>query len=202
MAFWCIIGFGRSDYMYTLFIDTHSSNIVLVLYKDNQIVKKITQESSMSHSVYALPLIKELLEENNIELKDLGLLLVVNGPGSFTGIRIGMTIAKTIAYSLNIPIKLIDSLLIKALNIETSIKYISLEDKHGAFVGVFNKDNEVIEPYRYVKLSEYQKLSKENKYFNEVEINYEKIIMYATNIKTINPHSANPLYIKDVEVNK
>ena len=167
MAFWCIIGFGRSDYMYTLFIDTHSSNIVLVLYKDNQIVKKITQESSMSHSVYALPLIKELLEENNIELKDLGLLLVVNGPGSFTGIRIGMTIAKTIAYSLNIPIKLIDSLLIKALNIETSIKYISLEDKHGAFVGVFNKDNEVIEPYRYVKLSEYQKLSKENKYFIE-----------------------------------
>lgn len=202
MAFWCIICFERSDYMYTLFIDTHSSNIVLVLYKDNQIVKKITQESSMSHSVYVLPLIKELLEENNIELKDLGLLLVVNGPGSFTGIRIGMTIAKTIAYSLNIPIKLIDSLLIKALNIETSTKYISLEDKHGAFVGVFNKDNEVIEPYRYVKLSEYQKLSKENKYFNEVEINYEKIIMYATNIETINPHSANPLYIKDVEVNK
>ena len=61
---------------------------------------------------------------HNIELKNLSLLLVVNGPGSFTGIRIGMTIAKIIAYSLNIPIKLIDSLLIKALNVDTITKYI------------------------------------------------------------------------------
>lgn len=188
--------------MYSLFIDTHSSDIVLILYKDKKIVKKITQESKMSHSVYCLPLIKELLNKNNIELKDLGLILVVNGPGSFTGIRIGMTIAKTVAYSLNIPIKLIDSLLIKALNVDTPTKYIRLEDKHGAYVGVFNKDNEVIEPYRYVKLSEYKELSKENKYINEVDIDYEKVILYATNIEAVNPHSANPLYIKDVEVGK
>lgn len=188
--------------MYSLFIDTHSSNIILILYKDNKIVKKITQESSMSHSVYTLPLIKTLLEENNIELKDLGLLLVVNGPGSFTGIRIGMTIAKLIAYSLNIPIKLVDSLLIKALNVDTPTKYISLEDKHGAYVGVFNNKNEVIEPYRYVKLSEYRELSKEDKYINEVEIDYEKVILYSTSIEAVNPHSANPLYIKDVEVGK
>lgn len=188
--------------MYSLFIDTHASNIILVLYKDNQIIKKVTQESSMSHSVYCLPLIKSLLEESNLELKDLSLLLVVNGPGSFTGIRIGMTIAKVIAYSLNIPIKLIDSLLIKALNVEASTKYISLEDKHGAYIGVFNKDNKVIEPYKYVKLTEYKELSKRNKYINDVEIDYKKVILYATNIETVNPHSANPLYIKDVEVNK
>lgn len=188
--------------MYSLFIDTHSSNIVLILYKDKKIIKKITQESNMSHSVYCLPLIKELLEGNKLELKDLSLLLVVNGPGSFTGIRIGMTIAKTIAYSLNIPIKLIDSLLIKALNIDESTKYISLEDKHGAFIGVFNHDNEVIEPYRYVKSSEYKELSKKNKYLNDVVIDYKKVILYASKIDNVNPHSANPLYIKDVEVNK
>lgn len=188
--------------MYSLFIDTHSSNIVLVLYKDNKIIKKVTQESSMSHSVYTLPLIKELLKENNIELKNLSLLLVVNGPGSFTGIRIGMTIAKIIAYSLNIPIKLIDSLLIKALNVDTITKYISLEDKHGAYVGVFNNKNEVIQPYKYVKLTEYKELSKKNKYINDVEIDYKKVILCATNIEAVNPHSANPLYIKDVEVNK
>ena len=152
----------------------------------------------MSHSVYCLPLIKELLNENKIELKDLALLLVVNGPGSFTGIRIGMTIAKTIAYSLDIPIKLIDSLLIKALNVDKSTKYISLEDKHGAFIGVFNHDNEVIEPYRYVKTSEYKELLNKNKYLNNVAIDYEKVILYASNIDSVNPHSANPLYIKDV----
>lgn len=188
--------------MYTLFIDTHSSNIVLILYKDKKIVKKITQESNMSHSVYCLPLIKKLLSENNIELKDLGLILVVNGPGSFTGIRIGMTIAKMVAYSLNIPIKLIDSLVIKALNVDASTKYVSLEDKHGAFIGVFNHDNEVIEPYRYIKSSEYKELSKKNKYLNDVIIDYEKVILYASKIDDVNPHSANPLYIKDVEVNK
>lgn len=188
--------------MYSLFIDTHSSNIVLILYKDKKIIKKITQESNMSHSVYCLSLIKELLEGNKLELKDLSLLLVVNGPGSFTGIRIGMTIAKTIAYSLNIPIKLIDSLLIKALNIDESTKYISLEDKHGAFIGVFNHDNEIIESYRYVKTSEYKELLNKNKYLNNVDIDYEKVILYASKIDSVNPHNANPLYIKDVEVNK
>jgi len=48
--------------------------------------------------------IEELLQKNNIEFKDLGGLVFYSGPGSFTGLRIGVSVANTLAYSLHIPI--------------------------------------------------------------------------------------------------
>ena len=48
-----------------------------------------------------MPMIASIFDENNLDIKDLDKIIVVNGPGSFTGIRIGLSIAKTIAYALN-----------------------------------------------------------------------------------------------------
>ncbi|MCB0731607.1 MAG: tRNA (adenosine(37)-N6)-threonylcarbamoyltransferase complex dimerization subunit type 1 TsaB [Ignavibacteriae bacterium] len=56
------------------------------------------------HSEKLIPMIEELLKSNNIEAKDLDCLSVSIGPGSFTGLRIGLTAAKGIAFASNIPI--------------------------------------------------------------------------------------------------
>ncbi|MGM9834406.1 MAG: tRNA (adenosine(37)-N6)-threonylcarbamoyltransferase complex dimerization subunit type 1 TsaB [Bacilli bacterium] len=188
--------------MYSLFIDTHASNIVICLFKDNKLLRKEIKESVREHSVYTLPMIKELLNDFNLNVRDLSLLLVVNGPGSFTGVRIGVTIAKTIAYSLNIPIKLISSLLVKAINVSNDIKKVSLVDRHGAFIASFNSDLKLIEDYRYVNTSLYNELNANNEYVENIEVDYEKVIAFADFIEPVNPHSANPLYVKNVEVNK
>ena len=93
-----------------LFIDTHDELITIALKtKDDLYIK--TKESEYSHSVYTMPMIAEIFDENNLDIKDLDKIIVVNGPGSFTGIRIGLSIAKTIAYALNIKINTISSLL-------------------------------------------------------------------------------------------
>ena len=81
--------------MYSLFIDTHNELIKIILFKDGKILTDKEKMSNMQHSVYTMPMIEEILKENNIESSNLNEIIVVNGPGSFTGVRIGVTIAKT-----------------------------------------------------------------------------------------------------------
>ena len=88
--------------MNTLFIDTHDELItVSFIFKNNIFTKEVISES---HSTHLLPLINDMLNEKNIKLNDFNRIVVVNGPGSFTGIRIGVTLAKIMAWSGNIPI--------------------------------------------------------------------------------------------------
>ena len=56
------------------------------------------------HSEKLVPMIDEILKSNSIEAKELDLVAVSNGPGSFTGLRIGMTAAKGIAFAANLPL--------------------------------------------------------------------------------------------------
>ena len=99
--------------MYSLLIDTHDKLVSYVLYNDGKVVDQVQLESNMRHSEIAMPSLIELLKKNNLEIRDIKEILVVIGPGSFTGVRIGVVIAKTTAYLLNIPIKPITSVDLK-----------------------------------------------------------------------------------------
>ena len=141
--------------MYSLFIDTHAKNVLIILFKDGRIVEKNDIETMNKHSVVTMPSIKQILDNNKCDVKDLSEILVCNGPGSFTGSRIAVTIAKTIAYSLNIPIKQVDALTIMAINVDKENKIIALKDRNGAYVGKFDSNNVLLEdltienPLRY-----------------------------------------------------
>ena len=106
--------------MNSLFIDTHAKNVTIILFKDGKIVDEINIETMNKHSVVTMPSIKKILEDNNCDVKELAEIIVCNGPGSFTGSRIAVTLAKTMAFSLNIPIKQIDALTIKAVKFSKS----------------------------------------------------------------------------------
>ena len=185
--------------MYTLFIDTHSNKIILVLYKDNKILVKKEVETKQSHSVTTMPILIETLRDANIDIKAVKEILVVNGPGSFTGVRIGVTIAKTLAFTLQIPIKTLSSLLIKAVSFSHDEVRIIEREKNGVFVGTFDKKNKLINDYVYINNGEY---ISENNDVENVEIDYEKIILFAKTIESTNPHAVNPLYVKIIEVQK
>ena len=138
-----------------LFIDTHDELITIALKaKDNLYIK--TKESEYSHSVYTMPMIAEIFDENNLDIKDLDKIIVVNGPGSFTGIRIGLSIAKTIAYALNIKINTISSLLTYLIssNIKEN-KMAVIEDNKGYYISAMDKDNNIILEEQYVTENNY-----------------------------------------------
>ena len=186
--------------MFSLFIDTHNELIKIILFKDGKIIEKLEKESSMQHSVYTMPMIEEILKNNNITPSNLNEIIVVNGPGSFTGVRIGVTIAKTMAYLLNIPIKSIDMLQIKSLFVNSDEKIVIESEKNGKYIGVFNKENNPIEEYTYLKNSEYEEY-KNKKIINDIkDIDYEKVYEFIKDKKSENPHGVNPIYIKKIGV--
>lgn len=86
---------------YTLFIDTTGYNKTLVSISDGEHVFK---KESDDKAQVTLSLINNLLEENKLKLMDIALIKVSTGPGSFVGIRIGQTIARTLGFLLNIAV--------------------------------------------------------------------------------------------------
>jgi tRNA threonylcarbamoyladenosine biosynthesis protein TsaB len=77
-----------------------------------------------THSEKLMPLIEKLLEDMEINIKDIELIAISEGPGSYTGLRIGASIAKSIAYAINVPIANVPTMKSLAANIYSIDKYI------------------------------------------------------------------------------
>lgn len=188
--------------MYTLFISTYDKLINISLLKDGKLINTLEDISKQNHSVLVMPMIESILKSNKITTNDLNELIVVNGPGSFTGVRIGVVIAKTLAYTLNIPIKTITSLeCILVSNKSNKNKLATISDTKGKYVGYFNKDNEILEEFKYLKTSEFEEYIKDKKEYliTDNKFNVESIYNYLKNKDSINPHLVNPIYIKGID---
>lgn len=80
--------------MKILAIETSSKVCAVALLEDDKLIKEKILEDENTHSVKLMPLVDELLKETNIEIKDIDLFACDKGPGSFTGIRIGIATIK------------------------------------------------------------------------------------------------------------
>ena len=114
--------------MKILSIDTASPICSVGILEDNKLIEDINTNNGLTHSEKLMPMIKQLLEETNLTLKDIDLLVCDKGPGSFTGIRIGVATIKAFADSLNIPSVGISSLDVLAYNIKEDGYICSLID--------------------------------------------------------------------------
>ena len=199
--------------MISLFLDTCNHNIIIGLLKDKELISSKTFENDNNLSEKLLPTIRNLFNEEKINVKELNKIFISVGPGSFTGIRIGVTVAKTMAWALNIDIIPVSSLEVMA-SIDTESNYIcSMIDARRGFVYGALYDNElnIIIEDKYAKLEE---LLEELKKYNDVDyvsyelltsnikepkISIEKIVSKHINDRPINPHSINPIYLKRTE---
>lgn len=87
-----------------LHIDTSDQRIVKVsLIKDGEVIDKKLEENEFGSQVL-LPLIIKLLDENNLKLEDLKEIQTETGPGSFTGLRVGASVAQALGFALGIPV--------------------------------------------------------------------------------------------------
>ncbi|WP_042141876.1 tRNA (adenosine(37)-N6)-threonylcarbamoyltransferase complex dimerization subunit type 1 TsaB [Paucisalibacillus sp. EB02] len=96
--------------MYILAIDTSNQALGVALLRDNELVGEIVTNIAKNHSIRLMPAVDYLMREVNITPEQLDKIVVAKGPGSYTGVRIGLTTAKTLAWSLNIPIVGVSSL--------------------------------------------------------------------------------------------
>lgn len=131
--------------MITLFIDTSNDDLIVSILKDNKIINKLEKHCKNEHSIYTVSYIDELLKSCNLLPNDVDNIMVVNGPGSFTGVRIGVTVAKTYAYILKKDVILVSSLKAMALSTKNKIAIALIDAKNNNYyMGVYDMfDNEV-----------------------------------------------------------
>lgn len=195
-----------------LYIDTSSSYLYTAIVENGKLLSEIKEDFGQSLSEVALPKIASMFENTNLEAKDINKIIVVDGPGSFTGIRIGITIAKVYAWSLNIPITTITSLEAMSLSSEEEKIHVPMINARRGYVytAIYDKDyNELLKP-QHIKLEELQeKLETMDEYeyisndkfdginnIKEYNPNLEKVVNYFKDKDSVNPHAVNPEYLK------
>ena len=97
--------------MYSLILDTSNRTLGVALVSRNRIVDSISFEAFRKQSELLIPEIKKLLTRNDLELSVIRKIYVSNGPGSYTGIRMSLAVAKTLAFANEVKIYLVSSLL-------------------------------------------------------------------------------------------
>lgn len=198
-----------------LYIDTSSSYLYSAIVDEKIVLSEIKKEYGQNLSKVALPEIANLFKKTNLNPKDIDKIIVVNGPGSFTGIRIGITIAKVYAWTLSLPITTITSLEAMTLSSNSNKLHVPLLNARRGYVytAIYDENNKEIFSPKYMKLDALKsKLKNLNNYefisndeFDE-EIqaikynpNIYKIVNYFKNKKNISPHAVNPNYLKLTE---
>lgn len=96
--------------MRLLHIDTSNQPLSVAITEGNEVLAEFNSGMRINHSITMMSQIESLLEYTKLEMKDIEGIVVAKGPGSYTGLRIGVTAAKTLAYTLNIPLYAVSSL--------------------------------------------------------------------------------------------
>ena len=203
--------------MITLFIDTCHHNLIVGIYKDNEELILIKENNDNHLSERLLPLIDRAYNQINLDINNTNNIIVANGPGSFTGVRIGVTVAKTLAYSIGCKIHTVSELKVMATH-SFDTKYIVplIDARRDAVYGaMYSSDLESIIEDKYIPFTDLISDIKKITSLDDVTfISYEhfegmntvapnidlsSIIMDNFNSDGILSHLVNPNYLKKTE---
>ncbi len=112
--------------MKILAIDTSSKRCSVAILEDSNILINLYNDDEKTHSVKLMPMVEEAFQKTNLTLEDIQLLACCVGPGSFTGVRIGIATIKAFADVTNIPVVGISSLESLAYNVKEKVASSSL----------------------------------------------------------------------------
>lgn len=185
-----------------LFIDSATTNLVVAIINDGKIAYMYDNNDGHDTSSKMMPVLAEAFDSVGLKPQDIDKIFVVNGPGSFTGIRVGLTVAKTMAYTLNIPIVSVSSLEVMASG-KAGTALINARRGY-VFAGSYDENLGVIYPDSYVLMSdELNKpyISYDSFDFDTLKpyIDVLKVIRKHENDKPVNPHAIKPNYLKMTE---
>lgn len=102
--------------MIWLGIDTANTPLSVAIVKDGTVLAEVNSSMAVNHSLRAMSTIEELFATVQLQPNEIDAIAVSEGPGSYTGVRIGVTIAKTLAWTLKKPLVGVSSLKTLAAN--------------------------------------------------------------------------------------
>lgn len=200
--------------MKSLFIDTSLNRIIVALIDNNTILSYYNEECYRDFSAQVMKIIDEQFQKTNLSVGDIDKLFVVVGPGSFTGIRIGLTIAKVMGWSLNkkiVPLSSLELLATTPHEQDYAVSYI--DARHNCvYAGIYDKNLDAYISDRYMTIEELSKIINSeamigityDQFINTLpnikpQIDILKIISKHQNEEGIDAHLIKPNYLKLTE---
>lgn len=195
--------------MTSLIMDTSNQYLMVALYEDGKCLETIQELGSKRQSENAIPYLASLLEKHHKELLEIDEMIITRGPGSYTGERVAMSIAKTLSVISNVKIKAISSLKTYAgMN-----KCVSVIDARSqkVFVGVFNQGQDIIKE-QLLSVADFETFIKD--YLDYKVVGQCEVVSYENNEVDLaenlyqlslleepidNVDALVPYYLKDVE---
>ncbi len=193
--------------MITVLLDSSNTNLSVGIAKDNLLLEYISYEAWQRQSEYMIVELNKLLEKHNIQKEDIKEVVVAKGPGSYTGVRIAITIAKTIAVALDAKLYAVSSLRAQKDGVRPSICLINARSGR-SYVGVY-EDQKILlndcimkndEVMNYIKDHPDYSVCGETKYLNIEGVmanNLQEMLNLKDSLESINPLSLKPVYMKD-----
>ena len=186
--------------MNILAIDTSGNHLSIVLFYNDKVISMHDKNINLKHSVTLLPALEDMLENNGVSLSEIDVFCSVIGPGSFTGIRIGVSIVKALAYAFDKKVLQVTSFDVLAYN-KPSAKVLTLIDaKHGHYYACGYDNLQVVLPPCYIDESAVAELSKEYSLLKDCDGDILNGLISAVKAKlslaTSDRESLIPLYVK------
>ena len=198
--------------MLQLIMDTSNQYLMVALYEDDQCLEAIQEMGSKRQSENAIPYLERLLNKYHKELLDVDEMVITIGPGSYTGERVALTIAKTLSVISSVRIKAISSLAAYA-GLQKCISVIDARSQK-VFVCAYDQGKALL-PEQMMAIADFPQFMQDYQDFqvvgqNEV-VGYEHVEVDLANhlheLAKNEPACENvdalvPRYLKDVEAQK
>lgn len=198
--------------MKSLFINTSTKKLIIAIVVDNNIKYQYCDDTNTDLSANIMPIIDEAFNTSNLKPQDIDTIFVTNGPGSFTGIRIGLTIAKVMAWSLNIKVIPVSSLELMASGTNNEYIIPMIDARRGyVFAALYDNELNALISDKYDLYDNFINECANKSYivdgnivshemdFEKPKYDIVKVINKHMNDDGINPHELNPNYLKMTE---
>ncbi len=193
--------------MKILYLDTSSQNYNISIFDNDKLLIEEKGVSDQNLSQYLVEIVSSLFKKINISAKDIDKIAVIDGPGSFTGIRMGVSVAKVFAWALDKEIISFSKLFLLASNLEASIKMPIIHARaDDYYFGIYDGNNNVIVKDTHgSKEKIIEMINEHNPKIISIAENFtssfyeekpNKVINYIINSKGNVAHSINPNYLK------
>ncbi|MDW2885731.1 tRNA (adenosine(37)-N6)-threonylcarbamoyltransferase complex dimerization subunit type 1 TsaB [Exiguobacterium artemiae] len=122
-------------------IDTSTKQLSVALSDGQQILAEASYVTSLNHATKLMPLLERMMQEVKWSPRDLTRIVIADGPGSYTGLRIGATTAKTLAYTLGIDLVPVSTLELMAASAGSTGRIVAIQDarRGTGFVGFYEE---------------------------------------------------------------
>ena len=194
--------------MYSILLDSSNKSLSIGLAQDHVLIDEISYEAWQKQSELLVAELDKILKRHEVRREDIKFVVVSKGPGSYTGVRIALTVAKTISFALGIPLFSASSLeMMKVRNVPT----ICLSNARGkrSYIGVYDGEKTLLadtiyeneEILAYIKEHPGYAISGDASYLGLAGQNVDvlKNLNEADNRKNlvVEPLGAKPVYLKD-----